>query len=301
MKPASSSNTLFTAPVILTLGLLAFAAMALLAFVWSSASPVLGRVYAAIRIAETGGLWLFSGWGQYFTSVPKGEPFSFISIFKSSVPFGVVAGMLIATLGALAYQKRKTSHLDVLMAPPPGGHTPESLIAEMMPVMPHLLPPAPPREGDGVIERAPPLSPNPFSALRDLRDGRSVQEAMASLSWPEAAAIALLTDALAPVSDRSRQEALDKEVWKAARAGTPPARDDGLAHTALTQAACDLRERDMEALEQAHEALAAPGSTHDAIAALAQLAYSRRKLRLPKFAWLDRLDPHVHARVYTAS
>ena len=79
---------------------------------WFAGSPILGRIYMWGRIYETVGFWLFSGWGHYFWTVPKGRPFVFVSIFYSSVAFNVFFGFLVALVGFKAYRKVKTRHID---------------------------------------------------------------------------------------------------------------------------------------------------------------------------------------------
>lgn len=94
------------------LAILGLFMLALLCMLWFVASPLLGRVYLWSRVAETSGLWLFTGWGRYFWSVPKGQPFLFASPFYSSVPFNLFFGLVIALLGVKAYRKVVTRHID---------------------------------------------------------------------------------------------------------------------------------------------------------------------------------------------
>ncbi|MGN7126805.1 hypothetical protein [Methylorubrum thiocyanatum] len=300
-----------TVPLVLAAAALTFAAMALMTFVWWTASPIVGRLYAAVRIAESAGLWLFTGWGRYFTTVPAGEPFAFLSIFKSSVPFGVAASFATAAIGILAYRKRSTRHLDVVLGTPKGGFTAATILREMVPVLPHASIQAAPAPGAGVSapNTAPTpaaASPNPFGAVRDLRDNVAVSQAQASLSWPEAAALALLLDAIAPVVDRSRPEALLKAAWKAARRvpadrpAPPTAMEQATIQAALTQAMSELTERSVPDLERAHEAVAVAGSTHDVAAALSRIAQSCGRLRVTDFAWLFTVDPLLHTEIVTA-
>ncbi len=86
--------------------------LVLLCMLWFVASPLLGRVYLWSRVAETGGLWLFTGWGRYFWSVHKGQAFLFASPFYSSVVFNLFFGLMIALLGIKAYRKVVTRHID---------------------------------------------------------------------------------------------------------------------------------------------------------------------------------------------
>ena len=81
-------------PRIIGGGVIAFATMAVLSLMWWTLSPFLGRVYTGVRLAESLILWKFTGWGSYFTTVPAGQPFVFVSIYKSSVAFGVIATLL---------------------------------------------------------------------------------------------------------------------------------------------------------------------------------------------------------------
>lgn len=94
------------------LALLGLFMLVLLCMLWFVASPLLGRVYLWSRVAETGGLWLLTGWGRYFWSVPKGQAFLFASPFYSSVVFNLFFGLMIALLGIKAYRKVVTRHID---------------------------------------------------------------------------------------------------------------------------------------------------------------------------------------------
>ncbi len=104
--------------------LLAFASMGLLAAIWAAASPILGRLYAGVRIAESAGLWLFTGWGRYFTSVPAGKPFDFLSIYKSSLPFGLASAVGTAAIGWAAYRKVSRRHIRAVLAAPRAASAP---------------------------------------------------------------------------------------------------------------------------------------------------------------------------------
>lgn len=292
-----------SAGIVLACTSLAFAMMAFLAYLWWTASPVLGRLYAGIRIAESAGLWLLTSWGRYFTSAPPGAPYEFASIFKSSVPFGIAATLLTAAIGFFAYRKRATRHLDVVLAEPAGGFTTESILRDLMPVLPHVVlstAPAANERSAGIAARP---SPNPFTGLRDLRDTRSVSEAVAHVSWQEAATLALLLDAITPLPDRTRREALLEIAWKAARSDkaerlTPPVVAN--VQATLTQAVSELGDRDLSLLERAHDILGSVETVHEAIADLASLAQSERRLILPEFAWLRHLDPLLHEMIVAA-
>lgn len=293
-----------SAGIVLACASLAFAMMAFLAYLWWTASPVLGRLYAGIRIAESAGLWLLTSWGRYFTSAPSGAPYEFTSIFKSSVPFGIAATLVTAAIGFLAYRKRANQHLDVVLAEPAGGFTTEAILRDLASVLPHVAVPTGPAANEGCAGTAARPSPNPFTGLRDLRDTRSVSTAVAHLSWQEAATLALLLDAITPLPNRTRRDALLKIAWKAAKlnkAGsrTPP--DVAIIQAALNLAVSELGDRDLSALEQAHQSLAAAETIHEATAELASLAQSERTLILPEFAWLRHLDPLLYELIIATS
>ena len=94
------------------LAVLGIGLVAMLCVLWFVASPLLGRIYLWSRVAETAGMWLFTGWGRYFWSVPQGRPFLFASPFYSSVPFNLAFGLLIAAMGVKAHRKILTRHID---------------------------------------------------------------------------------------------------------------------------------------------------------------------------------------------
>lgn len=304
MTTTSSAPKHFTAGIVLACASLMFAVMAFLAYLWWSASPVLGRLYAGIRVAESAGLWLFTSWGKYFTAAPVGASYHFTSIFKSSVPFGIAATLVTAAIGFLAYRKRASRHLDVVLATPKGGFTSEAILRDMKPVLPHaVLPPLPSAtEGSAGVAARP--SANPFASLRDLRDTRSVSEAITHLSWHEAATFALLLDAITPIPDRTRPEALLKSAWKTIRpdkSGKRPVPNESAIaaiQATLAQAISDLGGRDLALLEQAHDALTIASTTHEVASALSYLAQSNRTLFLPDYAWLGTLDPLLHRQIY---
>lgn len=82
-----------------------------LAALWFVASPIIGKIYAFIRIFETGGTWLLTGWGRYFWSVPYGKSYAFKSIFLSSVTFNIFFGVLVILIGIIAHYKIKEKHI----------------------------------------------------------------------------------------------------------------------------------------------------------------------------------------------
>ncbi len=100
---------------IVGLGVVGFTTLAVLSLLWWTFSPTLGRAYAALRLIETISLWRFTGWGRYFTGMPAGRPFAFVSIYQSSVGFGLVAALLTALIGYLAWRKRSRDHIDALI------------------------------------------------------------------------------------------------------------------------------------------------------------------------------------------
>ncbi|MGN8096832.1 hypothetical protein [Methylobacterium sp. 22177] len=276
--------------------LLAFASMGLLAAIWAAASPILGRLYAGVRIAESAGLWLFTGWGRYFTSVPAEKPFDFLSIYKSSLPFGLASAVGTAAIGWAAYRKVSRRHLRAVLAAPPGGFGTEAIRTALQPAFPHLIPPGRP------LARSSRPEPNPFAGLRDLRDGSAVWTAMEVLPWPQAATLALATDALAPIADRTPIESVTRLVWRLVRADHPEPKpsDLTLIKDTLTQVMTELSGRDLRALDAAHACLAAASTMHDALAALTVAARDKRVFPVTAVAWLRFADPLLHERVVSA-
>ena len=95
-------------------GRVLLAAFGLLALItssvfWYVASPTLGPIYDALRTIETAGLWRLTNWSQAIRSVPRGQPHDFLTIYVSSIPFGLFISVLIATIAAVAYDKRRVS------------------------------------------------------------------------------------------------------------------------------------------------------------------------------------------------
>lgn len=50
--------------------------------------------------------------GPVFFSVPRGQGYTFTSIFLSSMPFNWLFAASILGIGFLAYRKAKTAHID---------------------------------------------------------------------------------------------------------------------------------------------------------------------------------------------
>src|SRR5215218_3585583 len=102
---------------------------------WSVASPTLGPIYDGLRTIETAGLWRLTNWSQSFRAGPSGRPHDFLSIYVSSIPFGLFIAVLIATIAALAFEKRRTRHLYALITPKPGMLTEAALRDRMKSVL----------------------------------------------------------------------------------------------------------------------------------------------------------------------
>lgn len=95
----------------LIIAILVSTIIGMLSLLWWVASPMIGKAYAWIRIVETGGAWLFTGWGQYFWRMPFGDKFAFGSIYQSSVTFNVVFAILIFITGLVAHHKVSEKHI----------------------------------------------------------------------------------------------------------------------------------------------------------------------------------------------
>lgn len=85
---------------------------AIMSLLWYVASPMIGFIYKLTRAAESLGLWLIMPWGRYFFSVHKGQPYTFTSIFLSSMPFNWLFAATICGIGYLAFSKAKNKHID---------------------------------------------------------------------------------------------------------------------------------------------------------------------------------------------
>lgn len=300
-------TTLFQKPVqatgagkIVGAGVLGFATLAMLGLVWWSLSPILGQVYAGIRLAETATLWRFTGWGRYFTGMPAGQPFAFVSIYKSSVGFGLGATLVTALLGFLAWRKRSREHIEVLITAPAAGFAQRDILGAFVPA--GRLVRTPVTEAEVADPSALPAA-NPFTALRDLRDTRAVETVADSVPWYLAAALFLTIDAAAPLKDRKGRDTL----LKAARtAADRLAADPGVVLPAdllstlrgyMLVAITDQAGRDIDVLNQVHAVLGGEDDLKDVITELAALALSRRALFFPDYAWLRHVDPNLQSRI----
>lgn len=285
---------------IVGVGVLAMATLAMLGLVWWSLSPILGQIYAGIRLAETLTLWRFTGWGRYFTTMPAGQPFAFVSIYKSSVGFGLVASLLIALLGYLAWRKRSREHIEVIIKAPRDGFGHEAIGKQFVPADRLVKPPV--AEHEPVNPALAPVA-NPFAALRDLRDARAVETVVDDIPWHLVAALFLTVDAVAPLRDRKARDAVLKAARTAAdrHAAGPEAEIPAslvsvlLGH--LLAALTDQAGRDMQALDHVHGVLGSTEDLADAIAALGAMSLAAKRLFFPDYAWLRYVDPNLQSRI----
>lgn len=286
---------------IVGLGIVGFATLAVLSLLWWTFTPVLGRIYAALRLIETATLWRFTGWGRYFTGMPAGEPFAFVSIYQSSVGFGLVASLLTALLGYLAWRKRRRDHIDALIARPPKGFGQSEIRSRFVPA--DRLVRLPGEDQDTVPKPAP--CPNAFAGVRDLLNVPAVETVLDDIPWHLAAALFLTIDALAPVADRKAREAVLKAARAAAdrRAGNslagPPETLARALHGYLLRAVTEQTGRGTAELKQVHDVLENELDLASAVSALAATAMAAQALRFPDYAWLRYVDPVLQSKITT--
>jgi hypothetical protein len=269
---------------------------------WYVASPALGPIYDALRTIETGGLWRLTHWSQAFRSVPHGQPHPFLSIYQSSIPFGLFFAVLIATIGALAFEKRRTRHLYARIVPGSGNLSTDDVRRRMGRVFAHLdAPKALPSD-----EWNDDTSPNPFADLPDLRNPVRVRVAVQTLTLPLARALFLTLTADqpgdTPIADL-RPADVEAAAWRATRAvPTTSAKAESDAQAALSTALVTLITRPAEtpALAARDEFLRTPGSTADMMTAL--IAHTRQTTRFPPvcLGWLRWSVPHLAPGFLTA-
>ena len=84
--------------------------LVMLSILWWVASPLVGRIYAIIRLIETGGIWSATDWGHYFLN-NVGKRLSFLSIYQSSMAFNIAFAFLIIVIGFFAYKTVSTKNL----------------------------------------------------------------------------------------------------------------------------------------------------------------------------------------------
>ena len=286
---------------IVGLGVVGFATLAVLSLLWWTFTPVLGRIYAALRLIETVTLWRFTGWGRYFTGMPVGEPFAFVSIYQSSAGFGLVAALLIALLGTLAWRKRTRDHIDALITLPPEGFGQSAIVSQFVPT--DRLVGQPGEDLNAVPAQT--TCPNTFKGVRDLRDVRAVETVLDDIPWPLAAALFLTIDAVAPLADRKARQTVLKAARTAAdrRAGNPLAEPpETLVQTLrgyLLQAVTEQTGRGTAELKQVHEVLENELDLASAVSAIAATAMAAQALRFPDYAWLRHVDPNLQSKITT--
>ncbi|MFJ7440838.1 hypothetical protein ACIQW5_24660 [Methylorubrum thiocyanatum] len=284
---------------IVALGAVGLITLAMLGLVWWTFSPVLGQIYAGLRLAETATLWRFTGWGRYFMTIPAGQPFAFVAIYKSSVGFGLAATGLTVLLGILAWRKRSREHIEVLITAPAQGFSQEAILAAYAP--PQCLVRAPRAEAEtGPVA---PVVANPFKGLRDLRDARAVETVADSVPWHFAAALFLTLDATAPLKDRKAHATVLKAAWAAAErfaadpdAELPEATVADL-RSLMVLAISDHAGRNTEMLDQLHDLIGACDTLNVAITQVASLALASGRLFFPDYAWLCYVDPALQAAI----
>ena len=290
-----------SAGTIITLGFVACATMAVLSLVWWTFSPVLGRMYAALRLLESATLWRFTGWGRYFTGTPAGEPFAFVSIYQSSAPFGLVAALLTALIGFLAWRKRSRNHIDALITLPRRGFERQAIVSGFIPAGRLVRLPG----QDQKLFAAPAKCPNRFKGIRDLLNARAVETVLDDVPWHLAGALVLTIDALAPLADRQLRQRVLKAVRAAAdlHAVNPlseqPATLLPTLHGALLQAITDQKNRGAAALREVHAVLETKDDLEAAVTTLASAAMMEHRLQFPDYAWLRHVDPNVQSEIAT--
>ncbi|MDV2986868.1 UNVERIFIED_CONTAM: hypothetical protein Q9R58_21335 [Methylobacteriaceae bacterium AG10] len=287
---------------IVALGAIGLATMTMLGLLWWTFSPILGQVYAGMRLAETATLWRFTGWGQYFMTMPAGQPFAFVSIYKSSVGFGLVATGLTALLGYLAWRKRSREHIEVLITAPAPGFSQEVILAKFAPPLCRVRSPSGADEADAPARDAV-IVANPFAGLRDLRDARAVEGVAESVPWQLAAVLFLTIDAAAPLKDRKAHAAVLKAAWTASdRFAADPAAPPLTATQAdlrslMVLAISDQAGRDIDMLDRVHDLVEGAATLDDAVTRLASLALPAGRLFFPDYAWLRHVDPTLQSVV----
>lgn len=288
-----------SAATIVILGVVAFATMAVLSLLWWTFTPVLGQIYAALRLIETATLWRFTGWGRYFTGMPAGEPFAFVSIYKSSVGFGLVMALLTALLGTLAWRKRSRDHIEALITLPRQGFGQSAIGSRFMPADRLVRLPG----EDQAAVTVPAKHPNPFKWIRDHLDVQAVETVLDDIPWHLAATLFLTIDAVAPLTDRKAKE----RVLKAARTAAdrhavkplaePPETLLPTLHGYLLQAITDRNGRGEAALRQVHAVLEDKLDLASAASALAATALAAHVLHFPDYAWLRHVDPNLQSKI----
>lgn len=110
--------------ILIGLGALLFFTVILFLTVWITRPELIAKLYTIVREIQTFGQWQIIPSGAQFTSVPDGHQ-SVWMIFKSSIPFGVISAIMIATVAFIAYTKVADEHMDkfITHANPPGHRT----------------------------------------------------------------------------------------------------------------------------------------------------------------------------------
>ncbi|KMO13255.1 hypothetical protein [Methylobacterium indicum] len=284
---------------IIGLGVVGFTTLAVLSLLWWTFSPILGRAYAALRLIETISLWRFTGWGRYFTGMPAGRPFAFVSIYQSSVGFGLVAALLTALIGYLAWRKRSRDHIDALITLPSKGFTKGEIAGRFMPAGRLVRMPA----SDEVMIPSPPVGPNRFGEIRDLLDVPAVETVLEDIPWHLAATLFLTIDALAPITDRKARETVLKAARTAAdlQIADPqaelPATLRPTLYGHLLVSITDHTGREAAVLKQVHEVLQKKPNLASAVSALASAALTEGRLCFPDYAWLRHIDPKLQSAI----
>jgi hypothetical protein len=266
---------------------------------WWTLSPFLGQVYTGIRLAETLVLWKFTGWGGYFTTVPAGQPFMFVSIYKSSVGFGLFATVVTLLIGFLAWRKRSREHIEVVNTAPSTNYG----MAEIQGGAKRWVRRA--EEEGEVIGAGAQVggTENPFTEIRDLRDLRALETVVDRVPWHLAGALALVMDSCAPLADKKARKAVLATALKgsdhsaADKGAEPPAAIVTALRSHMVLAIADMSGREVKSLDRLHKMLRRNDHLPTAIADLAKDAQSEGKLRFPDYAWLRPVDTTLHTAI----
>lgn len=97
--------------ILIGLGALLFFTVILFFTIWITRPELIAKLYTVVRQIQTFGLWNFIPSGSDFTSMEDGHQNVWM-IFKSSIPFGVISAIMIATVALIAYTKVADEHMD---------------------------------------------------------------------------------------------------------------------------------------------------------------------------------------------
>lgn len=92
--------------------------MGVLAILWAIVTRPVGIMYHLVRTVESLGTWYLTPWGISFHNLTLGKDndVRFIDIYTSSIPFGIIAALIVVYIGYRLKKKAQNEHLSSIIS-----------------------------------------------------------------------------------------------------------------------------------------------------------------------------------------